>query len=453
MSGAERLQGDTTSENHSKVEELGGTRYAVTGKLGEGSQGETLEAVDKRDGRLVAIKRFRIRGADSWKSVELAEREARVLSSLAHPLLPRYVEHFEESGALCLVMEKVEGPTLGVLSRQGALDQHEVVRLLNDVADVLEYLHLRAPPIIHRDIKPSNIIRRPNGRFALVDFGSVRDRLKPEGGSTVVGTFGFMAPEQFQGRALPVSDVYGLGATALAAITGVSPDELPHQGLAIDVEHALGGQIDRRLVHVLGAMLKPDPDARCSSVVQLLTEQRLRLTPEQRGGPTPPRTNSRPSSRSESRGSTARRRHRQRRTTKRHAEGWFFGNAFVIPLMLLGLQIGKLATWGLFSVALPVLFGVLSIFFGRPLRPGREPRRVHRHLHALRAPGVPGALRRGLLDLHLPVPRRRLRLRGAGHRRPAGPAARPLPDQGQRRPAGDRAPLQRHLRPRAGARP
>ncbi|HEY6724306.1 MAG TPA: serine/threonine-protein kinase, partial [Polyangiaceae bacterium] len=244
------------------VEVVGRGRYAVTGMLGEGSQGETLEAVDKRDGRLVAIKRFRIKGAASWKDVELAEREAHVLSGLEHPSLPRYIEHFEESGVLYLVMDRLTGKSLGGFQKRGPLDQHAVVQLLNDMADVLDYLHLRAPPIIHRDIKPGNIIRRPDGAFALVDFGSVRDRLKPEGGSTVVGTFGYMAPEQFQGRALPVSDVYGVGATALALLTGRDPDALPHQGLGLDVARALSGQVDARLVHVLSAMLRPDPDQR-----------------------------------------------------------------------------------------------------------------------------------------------------------------------------------------------
>ena len=59
-------------------------RYAVIGVLGSGSQAETLDAVDKRDGRAVAIKRFQVRGAKSWKDVELAEREARVLATLDH---------------------------------------------------------------------------------------------------------------------------------------------------------------------------------------------------------------------------------------------------------------------------------------------------------------------------------------------------------------------------------
>jgi len=82
---------------------LGDGRYAVTRLLGQGSQGQTLEAIDKLNGQLVAIKRFSIRGAASWKDVELAEREARVLAQLDHPALPKHLAQFEEDGALLLV--------------------------------------------------------------------------------------------------------------------------------------------------------------------------------------------------------------------------------------------------------------------------------------------------------------------------------------------------------------
>ncbi len=349
------------------VEELRSGRYAVTKTLGGGGQGETLEAVDKRDGRLVAVKRFRIKGAESWKDVELAEREARVLSSLDHPSLPRYIEHFEESGALYLVMEKIEGETLRELSRRQGSDQQQVIRLLNDVADVLDYLHRRTPPLIHRDIKPSNIIRRPDGAFALVDFGSVRDCLKPEGGSTVVGTFGYMAPEQFQGRALPASDIYGLGATALALLTGMDPEKLPHHGLAIDVERAIGGQVDVRLLRVLKAMLVPDPDVRATQLSALLTRERLRMGPSDRehstGASFSQSTRSRGRSWSERPRATP-----GSRVFDLPESSWLFKHALVVPLVLLALEIAKLATWALFEVMLPVLFGLLSIFLGRPMR-------------------------------------------------------------------------------------
>src|SRR5687768_9414681 len=116
-------------------QELRPGRHAVVGLLGSGSQGETLEAVDKRVGRPVAIKRFMIRGAKSWKDVELAEREASVLAALNHPSLPRYIEHFEDGGALYLVMEKIEGETLAARRKRGApLSQEQVLHFLRETA-------------------------------------------------------------------------------------------------------------------------------------------------------------------------------------------------------------------------------------------------------------------------------------------------------------------------------
>ncbi len=252
----------------SDIRTLRGGRYAIVGELGAGSQAETLDAVDKQAGRAVAIKRFQVRGAKSWKDVELAEREARVLATLSHPNLPVYIEHFEEDGALYLVMEKIEGETLASLrKRKSLLAADDIARFLRDAESALAYLHSRVPPIIHRDLKPGNVIRRGDGSFAFVDFGSVRDQLKPEGGSTVVGTFGYMAPEQFQGRALPGSDVYAIAATALALVTGREPEDLPHRGLAIDVPAALGKSAEPWLVRALSAMLEPDPDKRPARVV------------------------------------------------------------------------------------------------------------------------------------------------------------------------------------------
>ncbi len=250
-------------------------RYVLLAPLGQGAQGTTWDAVDKREGRAVAVKAFDVRGARAWKDVELAEREARVLSELHHPALPHYVEHFEEDGVLYLVMEKVLGTPLSVLQKSGPrMREEEVVRLLRDADGVLMYLHERTPPVIHRDLKPSNVIRRPDGSFAFVDFGAVRDRLRPEGGSTVVGTFGYMAPEQFQGRASPSSDVYAVGATAIAMLTGEEPEKLPHRGLSVDVEAALGDHISSHLRDVLVRMLEPDPDRRATRIGPLLRDVR-----------------------------------------------------------------------------------------------------------------------------------------------------------------------------------
>jgi serine/threonine protein kinase len=337
-------------------------RYRVEGVLGSGGQGETLEGRDTSTERQVAIKRFNVRGAASWKDVELAEREARVLQALEHPRLPRYIDHFEEDGALYLVMERVEGESLAaVRKRGGTLPRNEIVRMLADVGEVLDYLHGRAPPIIHRDIKPGNVIRRPDGTFVLVDFGSVRDSLKPEGGSTVVGTFGFMGPEQFQGRALPQSDVYALGATALSLLTGREPEELPHRGLAIDVVQALPH--DPTFARVLTRMLDPDPDRRADRVAPLVAE----LTPRPSAPPpySPPHTWPPRSSRHGSQAPTSRRRYGQTPPRTRRP---VVGGGLVMLVIVVGILVARFSTGALFRVFLPVLLTLLSVFFGGGLR-------------------------------------------------------------------------------------
>jgi Protein kinase domain len=252
--------------------ELKSGRYTLRGVLGEGAQGMTYDAVDGESGRPVAIKRFDVRGANRWKDVELAEREARVLSTIDHPLVPRYLEHFEEDGALYLVMEKIEGETLEALRRRhGPLPEAEVRRFLADADRALTYLHGRSSPVVHRDIKPRNVVRRENGSYVLVDFGAVSELLlRRAGASTVVGTMGYMAPEQLQGRAMPETDVYAVGATALAALTGQEPETLPHRGLRIDVEQALRGRASPSLAQALARMTEPDPDHRAKSLAAAL---------------------------------------------------------------------------------------------------------------------------------------------------------------------------------------
>ena len=337
-------------------------RYAITRLLGEGGQASTFEAVDKKNGTLVAVKRFQVRGAKSWKEVELAEREARVLAPIAHPALPRYVEHFEEGGELFLVTEKIEGESLAELKKRGGrLSEADVIRMLAEASEALEYLHGRAPPLIHRDLKPSNVIRRPDGSFAFIDFGSVRDRMRPEGGSTVVGTFGYMAPEQFQGRAVPATDVYALGATALAMLTGSEPEELPHRGLRVDVRAALGGRVHPSLLRALEAMLEPDPDRRPARLGPLLAD--LRRRDRARADPGEPRK-----SRTEAR---AEKRHRKR--ARRHARGRPLRvPGIVSAAFAIGLTVAQLAVILVMRVGLPILLHTLSLVFGRALREAAE---------------------------------------------------------------------------------
>ncbi|HTV20848.1 MAG TPA: serine/threonine-protein kinase [Polyangiaceae bacterium] len=240
---------------------VGGGRYQLVERLGGGQISETWLAAHVHHGAVI-IKRLSLRHADEWKRVELAEREVQVLQRLNHELLPRYLDHFEEAGALYTVMTRVPGEDLGLQRRRGRVfSELQVTSLLRDAASALGYLHTQRPSLVHRDLKPSNILLGPDGRFRIVDLGAVGE-IGREATSTVVGTFGYMAPEQFQGRASPASDVYSLGATALTLLSRTEPEQLPHVGLQIDVRRALGETVSLSLVLALEAMLRLDPESR-----------------------------------------------------------------------------------------------------------------------------------------------------------------------------------------------
>lgn len=187
----------------------------------------TYRARDQQEDRDVAVKEMLVRKADSLKALELFEREAAVLERLDHPGIPKYIDDFVveagKNSAFYLVQEFIDGVTARTalnppVSPELAMD------VVAQVADILTYLHSLAPPVIHRDIKPENILIGRDERAYLIDFGSVRNAVEHrEGGSTVAGTFGYMAPEQLMGRALPASDVYALGATLITLLSGQDP--------------------------------------------------------------------------------------------------------------------------------------------------------------------------------------------------------------------------------------
>ena len=137
-----------------------------------------------------------------WKPVELFEREARLLRSLSHPGIPALLDSFEIDSATdrvyVLVQQLAPGATLQSLvdSRAWRPDEPEIEAIALRLLDVLSYLHARRPPVVHRDLKPSNVLYdRASGMVTLVDFGAVRDGINADG-STMIGTFGFMPPEQ-----------------------------------------------------------------------------------------------------------------------------------------------------------------------------------------------------------------------------------------------------------------
>ncbi|HJZ84619.1 MAG TPA: protein kinase [Polyangia bacterium] len=246
-------------------------RYEIARVLGEGAFARTLLCNDRQQRRQVAVKQLRVRHVKGdWKAIELFEREARVLASLRHHGVPEVYEFFEAAEAgepsLFLVQEFVDGSSLKQRIEKGPLPgEIELVQITLGVLDVLEYLHGRTPPVYHRDVKPSNIVVRPTGVPVLVDFGGVCFGWRPpsEAGSTIVGTYGYMPPEQLVGQVSPTSDLYALGATLLHVITGRAPGDFPFDSGRIEVPADL--PVRPALRELISALLEPAPRNRPSS--------------------------------------------------------------------------------------------------------------------------------------------------------------------------------------------
>ncbi len=240
-------------------------RYRLIEPLGEGATARVWLAEEADGGALLAAKELRLKSAPDWKSLELFERGAQVLRGLDHPGVPRFRELLREGDddpRLWLVEEFVPGDDLRRRVRAGeTFSRDEVLRIGAGIAEVLAYLHGRLPPIVHRDVKPSNVIVRPDGGVVLIDFGAVQHALRQHtlAGSTVVGSYGYMPPEQFMGRAEPASDLYALGATLVFLTSGREPSELPVREMRLDFRAAVA---DAGLVALLDELLDPRVERR-----------------------------------------------------------------------------------------------------------------------------------------------------------------------------------------------
>jgi serine/threonine protein kinase len=250
-----------------------GGRYEIDDVLAHGGQGTTFAGTDRKTGRRVAVKVFDLKTAADWKRVELFEREVKTLQRLSHPATPRFIDLLEDddAGVKALVMSYIPGQSLARhLKSEGPMLEQELWRVTLDISDVLTALHGEASPVVHRDIKPDNLVRRPDGTIALVDFGGV-GRARGAAGSTVVGTFGYMAPEQLYGTSTPATDIYALGATLLTLATGLEPEDQPRKGLRIDVDKA-AKHLSPPLRDLIHRMLAPEPEDRPADARELAKE-------------------------------------------------------------------------------------------------------------------------------------------------------------------------------------
>ncbi len=267
-------------------------RYQLDAVLGRGTSGTTWRAIGP-DETAVAIKSIPLVDVGGPKERELVEREVRVLRTLEHPGIPAYVEHLvlgeHPDTTLWLVQELVPGVSLAQEQEDHRYTPREVLEIVAELAGILSYLHELSPPVIHRDVKPGNVMRRPDGSLALVDFGAVRDVAKGSlGGSTVAGTFGYMAPEQFAGDAEPRSDLYGLGALAVALLTRKEPQSLSDH--ANRLKWSSHAQVPPGIHDLVNRMVEPEIERRAPAPdgVELRARPQQARAPRVPTAPLPP---------------------------------------------------------------------------------------------------------------------------------------------------------------------
>src|SRR6266699_781111 len=210
---------------------LSGGRYRIEKPVASGGMGAVYRAIDTRFNRPCAVKEM----LDEFQSetertqaVEWFGREATMLLDLNHPCIPRVRDFFVEGGKHYLVMDFIEGRTLGdILEKEGNVLGVNGARGVTEVrarswgqqiCSVLGYLHRQAPPIIFRDLKPSNIMVTERDEVKLIDFGIART-FQAQRQSTIIMTIGYAPPEQLHGMPEPRSDIYALGATLHRILT------------------------------------------------------------------------------------------------------------------------------------------------------------------------------------------------------------------------------------------
>ena len=208
-------------------------RYRIEALLGVGGMGEVYRAHDTRLGRTIALKALPAHLRANPQRRMRFEREARSVARLRHPHICTLHDVGSHGNLDFLVMEYIEGESLGAKLRSGVLSVEDTLRLASEVASALGAAHAKG--LIHRDIKPSNVMVTPDGHAIVVDFGLARVASGFETGEAneksglsqsgdFVGTPHYMSPEQVLGQPLdPRTDIFSLGVVMFECLTGRLP--------------------------------------------------------------------------------------------------------------------------------------------------------------------------------------------------------------------------------------
>src|SRR5712691_125916 len=208
-------------------------RYKIHSSVGAGGMGEVYRARDTRLGREVAIKVLSSQLSCDRDRLDRFEREARAASALNHPNIVTIYELGQVGSTHYIAMELVEGQTLRELLASGLIPMHKVIQIAAQIADGLAKAHEGG--IVHRDLKPENLMLSQEVLVKILDFGlaklgplqgedpsemPTRDRCQTRPGE-VLGTFGYMSPQQASGQPLDFrTDQFSFGLVLYEMVTG-----------------------------------------------------------------------------------------------------------------------------------------------------------------------------------------------------------------------------------------
>ncbi|HEX6649216.1 MAG TPA: protein kinase, partial [Pyrinomonadaceae bacterium] len=267
--------------------------YEITSLIGRGGMGEVYLAHDKRLRRKVALKLLPSSVTTDVNRLHRFEQEARAASALNHPNIIAIYEICEVNSTLMMAAEFVEGETLRQRLAFGALPLDEVLRISIQIAAALSAAHKAG--IIHRDIKPENIMIRPDGYVKILDFGLAKlsepkstesfteasTREIKTGSGVLIGTVGYMSPEQARGQTVdPRSDIFNLGTVIYEMVAGRKPftGETPSDTFAaiLKVEppplSTVAPDTPAELVRIVTKALRKDREERYQVVKDLLLD-------------------------------------------------------------------------------------------------------------------------------------------------------------------------------------
>jgi serine/threonine protein kinase len=210
-------------------------KYKILSTIGSGGFGTVYLAEDTWIDKKVALKVPHKQGLDFGELL----REPRLLARLNHPNIIDILTAEKKEDVFFIVMEFVPGETLeAIIERDGALDLARALDYTCQIGNAVDHAHRSG--VVHRDLRPSNVIVTDNGMVKVADFGTSRFLEIAAHGTTVIGSPPYMAPEQFQGKAMFASDLYSLGVTMYQMLTGVLPYDTPSPA---DLDRLMSGDL------------------------------------------------------------------------------------------------------------------------------------------------------------------------------------------------------------------